>query len=157
MDKIFIRPLRIEDSDVSYKWRNNPEIWKYTGSRSNQLITIEIERDWLSRVLQKTNQRRFAICVNEESHYVGNVQLTDIEEDKAQFHIFIGDRKYWGRGIASKATRLLLIYGFETLRLHEIYLYVHKDNIAAIKLYQKCGFNYQSEYGDQIFMIARNT
>ena len=32
IDKIYIRPLRLEDAQVSCHWRNNPKIWRHTFS-----------------------------------------------------------------------------------------------------------------------------
>ena len=41
--EIYIRPLRIEDALISYKWRNICEIWALTGSRPDIEITPELE------------------------------------------------------------------------------------------------------------------
>ena len=52
----------------------------------------------------------------------------------------IGCHEYKGRGIASKATELILKYGFYKLGLNKIYLYTEIGNIAAQKLFEKIGF-----------------
>ena len=41
--KITIRPLCVEDALTSYKWRNNPNIWK----------ELKISPDWLVPYIQK--------------------------------------------------------------------------------------------------------
>ena len=84
--------------------------------------------------------------------YVGNVQLTDITKEKAQFHIFIGVSKYHGLGIGTKATKLLLDYGFNILSLNEIYLAVSKLNVPAIKSYKKSGFEIRETFESQLIM-----
>jgi Acetyltransferases, including N-acetylases of ribosomal proteins len=108
--KIEIRPLVISDASISWKWRNDPHIWKLTGRKWNNEVTKQMEEKWLEAVIINKNEKRFAICVNKK--YVGNVQLTDINKNKAQFHIFIGEKSYWGKGIATEATKLILDYGF---------------------------------------------
>lgn len=50
-DEVYIRPLELKDALVSYKWRNNPRIWRLTGSRPNTFVTPEIETEWLKHVL----------------------------------------------------------------------------------------------------------
>lgn len=145
--KVVLRNLRESDANISYKWRNDPEIWVFTGSRPDKTITPEIEREWIRGVLQKKDQKRFAICINEDRKYIGNVQLTDINDHSAEFHIFIGEKKFWGMGIASETTRKIVKYGFETLGLNEIFLFVHKRNVAAIRSYKKCGF-IESEFDE---------
>lgn len=39
--------------------------------------------------------------------------------------------------------------------LHRIYLTVLADNIAAIKLYEKCGFVLEGELRDHLFLNGR--
>ena len=150
--KIHLRDLCIADSEISYVWRNDPAIWEYTGSKPKIYITPAIEKEWLTNALTNTDQKRFAICINDNEQYIGNVQLTEIQNHKAQFHIFIGEKNFWGKGIASEATRLMVNYGFEYLGLKEIYLYVNRLNVAAIKAYEKCGFLKVETKGTQIKM-----
>lgn len=128
---IYIRPLTLEDAAVSYKWRNNPKIWRFTGSRPNVLVTPEIEREWLAQVLQRKDEKRFAICLKTTHEYIGNVYLTDIKDGTAFIHIFIGDIENWGRKRAFEAIVLLGIHGFNELNLHTICGVVDKRNIAS--------------------------
>ncbi|MCE5348302.1 MAG: GNAT family N-acetyltransferase [Bacteroidales bacterium] len=139
MYKVLIRPLRIEDSDISYIWRNDPEIWRYTGSSPDCLITKEIEREWVRKVLNEQDSYRFAITVDDQ--YVGNIQVTDvIEGTKGQYHIFIGVKSFWAKGIASQATAQIIRFAKEKLKLQELYLSVNPNHSIAIKLYEKNGF-----------------
>ncbi|KQS95215.1 GNAT family N-acetyltransferase [Chryseobacterium sp. Leaf394] len=138
MYNILIRPLIEEDAETSYLWRNDSEIWKYTGKRPMHKVTPEIELDWIKKILSEKSSKRFAILC--DNKYVGNVQLTDITDTNAQFHIFIGDKNYWNKGIASLATYKILHYAKYTLKLEEIYLLVNSDNLSAIKSYKKNNF-----------------
>jgi RimJ/RimL family protein N-acetyltransferase/glycosyltransferase involved in cell wall biosynthesis len=146
LDKVFIRLLEEADAAVSWKWRNDPKVWEYTGSKPDKPITYEIELDWIKKVLQRQNEIRFAICEKETGNYIGNVQLTDINGYDAAFHIFIGDKKSWGSGYGTEATCLMLKYGFNVLKLQSIWLDVKKENIAAIKAYEKAGFSDVFDY-----------
>lgn len=136
--QVALRPLVKQDAQTSYKWRNNPEVWKYTGARPNKEITPEIETEWLCRVLQNTNEKRMAILA--DGTYVGNTYLTDICNDSAEFHIFIGDTKYWGHGVASMAMGQMLLIARNELGLNNITLSVSPHNTAAMRLYKRYGF-----------------
>ena len=139
MCKVLIRPLKISDSQISWKWRNDPKIWEFTGTKPKEEITYEIENDWIQSAIADQTTKRFAILVDDV--YVGNIQLTDIiEHDTAQYHIFIGDRNYWGKGVAKLATYQILYYAKEVLDLKNIFLNVRKENFSAIKVYKKTGF-----------------
>lgn len=144
MTAIYIRPLEEKDSQVSYVWRNDPKVWEFTGSRPDRVITAEIEKQWINKVLQDRTSRRFAICVKTTHQYIGNVQLTSIDETekKAEFHIFIGERDFWGKGVATQATKELLRYAKNELNLKVVYLFVSPQNVAAVRAYQKNGFTF---------------
>ena len=138
MYKVLIRPLTIEDASTSYHWRNDSEVWKYTGNRPNIQITEEIERNWIVDKLNETNSKRFAIEV--EDVYVGNIQLTSITKSEAEFHIFIGNKEYWGKGVANSAIQQILRYADYVLKLDKVYLKVNPEHEKALKLYERCGF-----------------
>ncbi|TKB97613.1 GNAT family N-acetyltransferase [Pedobacter cryophilus] len=145
---IYLRPLNLEDAETSYRWRNNPEIWNFTEFKPNKHITVEIETEWLYRILQNKDEYRFAICLKETGQYLGNVQLLNVNNKTACFHIFIGETSFWGKGIGNKATALLLEHGFNNLKLDFITLRVHKDNSFALSVYKKMGFQIIDKNGD---------
>jgi len=139
MLKVLLRPLALEDAHTSYKWRNDPEIWKYTGSKPNIFVTEQMEMEWLKEKINEVNSRRFAIIA--DNQYIGNIYISDIIEKKeGQYHIFIGEKNFWGKGIAKQSTDQLIIFAKENLKLNNLYLIVNPANIVAIKLYEKCGF-----------------
>ena len=150
---IYLRPLELKDADVSYKWRNDPEIWSYTKFVLKDPITVDIEKQWLSNKLKAANEKRFAICVKNTNEYIGNIQLLDIENETAEFHIFIGEKKYWGKGIGYSASLMLLKYAFYNLNLKHVFLEVHAENLAAYSIYQKVGFEPISQEHDFIKMV----
>lgn len=128
---VYIRPLELEDAKVSYKWRNNPKIWRFTGSRPDVEVTADMEKEWLAKVLQRDNEKRFAICLKSTGDYIGNIYFTDIIDGKALIHIFIGDIENWGRRRAFEAIVLLGIHGFTELQLHTIEAQIDKNNILS--------------------------
>ena len=141
---IYIKPLKNEQASVSCFWRNDPEVWKFTGKRPDKEITQEIEQEWLEKVLKEPNSKRFGIWAGEK--YIGNVQLTGIIEGQAaEYHIFIGEKDFWGKGIAKLATLQILRFARHDLKLNEVFLKVNVHHHSAIKLYKSCGFCEQGE------------
>lgn len=145
-----IRPLIIEDAFTSVKWRNDPEVFKYTGNTYDHEITIESELNWIKKVISNPKDYRCAIIV--DGTYVGNIYLTDIENCIGNYHIFIGDKSYWGKGVAKKASILIINYGFKNLGLSEIKLRVRDANQSATYLYKSLGFKTISKKNDVIEM-----
>lgn len=136
--QVTIRPLVEQDAYTSYHWRNDPEVFKYTGNTYSHEITLECELDWIRRVMANSNDYRCAIMADDR--YVGNIYLTDIHDGIATYHIFIGDKNCWGKGVAKQASQLIIEYAFCQLHLHTIQLRVKRENVRAIRLYQSLGF-----------------
>lgn len=135
---VTLRPLEPADADTSVHWRADPAIWTYTLAAGRPPVELATERAWLVRVIADRNGRRFAILADDR--YVGNVYLTDITATSAQYHIFIGERDMWGRGIARAATMAVLDIAWTDLGLDQVYLLVHPDNRIARGLYERLGF-----------------
>ena len=148
--QVTIRPLQEQDAYTSVLWRNDPEVFKYTGNTYDHEITIESELGWIRKVMATPNDYRCAILADDV--YVGNIYLTDINKDSAEYHIFLGNKDYWGKGVAKQASGLLLDYAFNKLNLESVHLSVRKENIAAVKLYEKLGFRIKSENDDWFYM-----
>lgn len=117
-------------------------------------MDVEAERAWIERVVSEPTNRRCAILADDV--YVGNVYLTDIRDGSAQFHIFIGDRRIWGRGVGQRATAAMLEIGWREMELNNVYLLVHRENVAALSLYRGLGFVAASDEGAFLRMIVVN-
>jgi RimJ/RimL family protein N-acetyltransferase len=96
---------------------------------------VERWYDWLSA-------QAFGWVIECDGHCVGEVRLHSLNgrDRRARFAIGIFDSGYRGQGIGTEATRLVLTYAFDTLRLHRVDLRVLAYNHRAIALYRRCGF-----------------
>ena len=141
-DSVFIRKLCINDAKVSVFWRNDPNVWVYTGNRPYKKITLKDEENWIKAISKENNSFRYAILIREfgKYKYIGNIQITNVSSNAGEFHIFIGSRSHWGRGIGSCATKLLCFHAFNNLGINSLYLYVNSQNSSALNIYWKTGF-----------------
>ena len=151
--QVTIRPLEENDAYTSVKWRNDPEVFKYTGNTYKNEIKIENELDWIRKVT--SNQKDYRCAILADGVYIGNIYLTDIENGSAEYHIFIGDKRYWGKGVAKQASILILEYAFNVLGLDSVKLQVRKENGSAFMLYQRLGFEVEKKDLEWISMIVK--
>lgn len=151
--EVTIRPLQENDAYTSVKWRNDSEVFRYTGNTYDHEITIESELEWIRKVISNNNDFRCAILV--DGVYVGNIYLTNIDGVSAHYHIFIGNRNYWGKGVAKLASQQILHYAFDQLMLNSVLLRVQEENCAAIRLYKGLGFEEVNSNGIWRTMIIR--
>jgi len=133
--KVEIRTLQEKDAYTSYKWRNDSEVFKYTGNTYDHEILLDTELAWIKRVIQNKDEYRCAI--EADGKYVGNIYLTGIGDGSAEYQIFIGEKDYWGKGVAKQASFLIIRYAFEILKLNEVTLKVKASNVNARNLYDR--------------------
>lgn len=136
--EVKIRPLVEDDARTSFRWRNDPEIWKYTGSSPDREITLVDEIQWIKKAIADPSSYRFAILA--DNVYVGNVYLTGVDEKRGEYHIFLGEKSYAGKGIAREASKRIIQFGKDVLKLEEIRLEVKPENARAVGLYESLGF-----------------
>lgn len=155
--RVYLRALELDDVKQLVKWRNDNDITSLLGGNT-QFVSSYRESEWLKSILlNDRNDLRLAICLVENQLHIGNVNLTSINwiNRTAEFSIFIGEKGFWGKGLASEATRQILEHGFFEMNLNRIYLYVLENNKDAINLYKKTGFVQEGLLRESVFKNKR--
>ena len=154
MVDIYLRPLRMEDAEISYKWRNDPRIWEHTYSRPNCVVTPEMELDWIRKVIQEPNSLRFAICLRENDRYVGNVYLINIDwEGKCgEQGTFIGDPDLWGCGIGTLARLEMHKIVSSQYGIRIVKTQIKSDNERSLRSAIKAGFVETGRNDGKVFL-----
>ncbi|MDR2145845.1 MAG: GNAT family N-acetyltransferase [Tannerella sp.] len=138
---ILLRNLSIEDASTDYlSWLNDYETVKYTESR-HTIHTMESLKNFIAHVNNDSNYC-FAITDIQSGKHVGNIKIGNIHPiyKYADVGLIIGDKNYWGKGIATEAIRLCVDYAFKQLKLHRLYAGIYDLNIGSIKAFEKAGF-----------------
>lgn len=148
--KVELEKLQDHHASVSYKWRNDPEVWVHTFNRPDREITEEDELNWVRKVIAIENDARYAILV--DGVYVGNIYLTGIKDGESYYGIFIGEKAHWGKGVGRMASDEILRIGKEERGLKRVFLRVKKENTGGVKLYHNLGFRVIEEHGDYFLM-----
>lgn len=134
---VLLRQVSEKDLNNLCKWRNKNEIKK--GFLDQNDLTIEKQSIWYESYLNNDNDIMFIIEYNNIP--VGSVALYNINNNTAEFgRIMIGEDIAKGKGVAQSATRLICKFGFDILKLEDIYLKVFTNNDVAIRVYEKVGF-----------------
>jgi RimJ/RimL family protein N-acetyltransferase len=153
---IRLRPTQIEDAEKSSHWLNDPLIQKFLGI--SKPITPESRKKFLKMKLENETEKNFSIIVKNTNEYIGNVYLYNIDQQKAQAEvgIFIGEKSQWGQGFATEAIGIIIQYAFHNINLKKVYLSTLEDNVAAIKCYQKAGFQQTQKKDNLLFFELIN-
>lgn len=135
-----LQSLTEERATEAYaSWLNDPVVNKYLETRS---VTIQDLKDFINEKNASASALLLGVFANDTDKHIGNVKLEPLDYEKgvATIGILIGDKDYWGKGIATEATNLVAGYSFQELGLKELNLGVISGNRAAIRVYEKCGF-----------------
>jgi RimJ/RimL family protein N-acetyltransferase len=142
MANVKLRALTLNDIEKTLTWHNQEDISDlYMGHPFP--VNIEMERKWYEKILTTNFPITvFGIAHIETQNLIGITLLKDINmiNRAAEFSIFIGDKKFRGKGFSIEATLETLSFGFNKIGLNRISLKVREDNKIAIKLYENVGF-----------------
>ena len=81
----------------------------------------------------------YPIIVKETKANIGYVQLCPIDDDKWEVGYHIA-KQYTGNGYAAEAVMAFLPFIAEKKSLSEIYGICQKENVASVRVMEKCGF-----------------
>lgn len=98
-----------------------------------------MEVGWLSYVLGSTSDKCFAICLNFTERHIGIIELTNISDHDAQGNILIGEKEFWGKGIATKAMQMISEFAFCHLKLKQ-FIEQFIKNVMSIFRFAKNAF-----------------
>ncbi|MBL4746401.1 MAG: GNAT family N-acetyltransferase [Flavobacteriaceae bacterium] len=142
---IELRPLSNIHISPFYKWINDPEVIKYSLSLFLKIHTENDIEKWYKGLIENEEILNFGIFIKENNKLIGYTGIGNISKTNksGEFYIFIGEKKMWGKGIGTLATKQLLKIGFSEQQLNSIFLTVSEPNIGGIKAYENAGFKHE--------------
>ena len=137
-----LRAVEQSDVEIMYRWENDPEVWRVSGT------TSPFSRDQLQRFV---DQQRFDIYATRQlrliiddmrGRSVGAVDLFDFDPQMRRLGIGIlvydeSDRRH---GYASAAVAAVQRYARQTLGIHQIWCSMEASNRASMALFRSAGF-----------------
>lgn len=135
------RKLKVEDSELILKWRNNPRLQNV--SHIKKKFTFREHQDWFL----KTRERRRDIIFSDNKND-SPIGMISLEKDKYEglsgnyFELskFIGNENFTGKGLALEATNAVLNFFKESEDVDFFFAITRSDNISNIKLNKEVGF-----------------
>lgn len=138
--RLVLRGPRDRDRQDRLACGRNAEFVRMVGGDDRNLkpMTPEQVDRWYERLMAEPLEW----VIEFGGRCIGTARLHHVDEQnrRARYAIGIFDPSAWGKGFGTEATRLVLRYAFENLRLHRVDLRVLAYNHRAIACYKKCGF-----------------
>lgn len=139
--RVYLRALEPEDYKTSIRWRKDDDIWNMLGG-TKYFVSEAYEKKWVEDAIFSAKDLKLAICLSENNLYIGNVYMTDIDmiNRSCQSHVMIGEKDYWGKGLAKEALLQALDYMIKEKGIQRIEALILESNTQSVKMHEKCGY-----------------
>ena len=144
-DRIEHRAFTLDDCEAFYRLNSHPDVMRFTGEPP--LESLDDARQAVADYpdFDTVGYGRWA-CVLKESRAVigfcGLKYLPELNEVDVGFRFL---PEYWGRGIATETCSACIAFGFDVLKLDRVLGLVLTENVASIRVLEKCGLERRGE------------
>lgn len=142
-DEITLRKIVASDLDSLFEIYSNEKLFQYSPvmlKKNKDTVANMIEH--FERDFHKRKYIFLGICLNSEpNNIVGIAEIFDYSQDVNM--ITIGYRlndKFWAKGIATKAVKVMTDYLFNDIGINRIQAFVMLENIKSQNVLQRNGF-----------------
>ncbi|MFC4565430.1 GNAT family N-acetyltransferase [Nocardiopsis mangrovi] len=154
-DRVRLVPLTGEHTDGFYASTRDEEVRRLTGR--HRRFSYEEVRDWCATRRTRPDRLDLAIIELPSGRFMGGLSLDEVDPDNesAAYRIALSAIEFTGHGLGREATRLILSYAFDRVRLHRVWLNVYAFNMRAIAVYRACGFAVEGRLRDALLWDGR--
>ncbi|AIC93254.1 GNAT family N-acetyltransferase [Shouchella lehensis] len=99
---------------------------------------------------QQVPRTRFAYAIQKDRRTIGVTELNVRDKTNGEIS-YILHPDYWGQGLATKAAKKMLLYGFEELELHRIYGTCDPNNGASARVLQRLGMREEGRLRENLW------
>lgn len=149
--RLIIRELSSEDVTEKYVgWLNDPDINGFLETRFNEQTT-QTCLDFITHMNSMDTEYLFGIF-NKDNVHLGNIKIGCINKNHlvGDVSYFVGEKEFWGQGLAAEAVSVVCNYGFETIGLKKICAGCYGKNFASLRVLMKVGFQVEGFLRSQV-------
>ena len=137
-----IRLRKIEPTDIPYlyQWENDARMWADSDTH-NPLSQADLREYVASSTEDIYRDGQLRLMIDEDGSTMGCIDLFDFDprNRKAAIGMYIAPHAR-GRGIGTKAVKLIEEYAFGFLKLRMLYAIIATKNTACSTIYKKEGY-----------------
>ncbi|MBK5253132.1 MAG: GNAT family N-acetyltransferase [Peptostreptococcaceae bacterium] len=140
--RLIMRAWSMEDAKSLYEYAKHPDVGPHAGWKPH--ADIEESKEVLRDILLPVEA--WAVIYKETGEIIGNIALENdrIRPDLLSKELGYGlKHEWWGKGIITEASKEVIRYGFEDLKLEVIAIHTSEVNKRSQRVIEKCGFKYE--------------
>jgi RimJ/RimL family protein N-acetyltransferase len=147
---VLLRP--VEAADAAGLLAIDSETKRLTGSNRDGWFTLGNLENWYATRAGHDDRLDLSIIERATGEWAGEVVLNELSlpNESCGFRIALQGPRFYGRGLGSEATRLVIDYAFKVVGVHRIELEVYDFNPRARHVYEKIGFVHEGTKRDAL-------
>lgn len=141
--RLSFRFLTVNDVSNKYiKWLNDPQVNQYLEFNGTPFNLDNLYK-FVKCAEEDPNIFLFGIFDIDSDLHIGNIKFhyESVRHKRGSIGLLIGEKQYWGKGLATEAIRRIAEYSFEFTDVEKIYAGASSSNHASIKAFQNAGFS----------------
>lgn len=160
-ERLVLRPLSEADLEALHRISNDLLVRRYLwDDEPVSMATIEGIFAQSVREFAEKGLGLFGIRLRGEEKLLGLCGFRSLENTGEIELAYELSPEWWGRGLATEASRACLHYAFEEVGLERVVAGVEPQNVASIKVIEKLGMRYAGEIvpdqpGTPYFALSR--
>ncbi len=138
---ISLRELTPEDIDERYlSWFRDSVVTQFLSARN---LTRQDVIDYIEEGRRSGTYYMLALCDAASGLHIGNVKIGPIDRGHGNSDLVtvIGDRNFWGKGLATEAISLASQLAFEVYGIRKLCGSIISNNVGSIKSYTRGGWH----------------
>ena len=139
-NRIYIRPITQDDTDLIVEWRNREDVREHFFFRER--FTKAMHEKWLTEKVMTGMVDQFIVCLKDGDRPIGSSHLRDIDREagSAEYGIFIGEADARGIGLGYDILCATMDHAIDKLGLKLVRARAISTNLASIHIFEKYGF-----------------
>jgi [ribosomal protein S5]-alanine N-acetyltransferase len=158
-ERLILRELLLTDDEGMFELDSDEDVHKYLSSKT--VDTIEQSRNNIEIIRKRyTDQGSgwWAVTKKNTNEFLGwcgiKFQKEIVNNNKDFYELgyrFI--KRYWSNGYATESAKAVLNYGFEVMKLNEVFAQADSNNKASRNVLIKCGLKFIETFNDEGYTV----
>lgn len=156
-DRLYLRPVTIEDKESLFEYRSDSETNKYQGWIPRKIEDVEV---FIGKISNEINVPetwfQFVIIEQKSNSLIGDLGVHFIDNENKQVEVGCTlNKNYQGKGYATESLRKIIDYLINTLKKHRVLTSIDPLNINSIKLVERLGFRKEAHFIESLFIDGK--
>ncbi len=157
-ERLLMRPITDDDFDAVAALYGDADVMRFIGLRGP--MTREQTKDRLAFMVDHWRQHGFgmwALRLKDGGEFVGRCGLRYMDNTTEIELGYTLAKAYWGKGLATEASRAVVRHAFEVLKLGRLVAIADPANMASVNVMKKLGMTFERTghfYGSDCVLYA---